>query len=465
MSERVQSTATSNSKLEQSTESRGISKAEFGDNLPDSYWVASATPQIPLVSLDVDAEVDVAIVGAGYTGLRCAIELAEKGISAAVVDVTEPGFGASGRSGGQVNPLPHIFPEEIRKQYGNHHGNLFLHAAVNAADELYGVIDKHGISCEMEQNGWLQGAHAPYRMKLLQERHDKWTREGAQIDVLSTSDVKTYTGSSSHYGGILMKRGGAVHPMSYTRGLAHAAIAAGAKVYSRTPAHRLEKKGDRWVVHCRNGSAKITANKVVIATNGYTDDLLSGLRQTVLPLISVQAVTEPLTDAQLANVLPKRTTFADTRRVIFYTRRVGENRLAFGTLARNDGEVQDSDRNRIHLGIRHVFPSLADVKWDYYWTGRVGHTPDFLPHFHEPEPGIIAGLGFNGRGVAMATVMGRILAERAAGADPASLPFPTTPLKGIPFHSVGRLGVIVTSRWYELLDSYDVMRNRMRGPT
>jgi len=438
----------------------GPAPGDPGSALPDSYWVASATPQIPLVRLEDDVEADVAIVGGGYAGLRCAIELAERGIDAALVDATEPGFGASGRSGGQVNPLPHIFPEKIREQYGNHHGELFLDTAVNAADELYGLVQRHGISCELEQNGWVQGAHAPHRMALLEERHANWTREGAEIDVLSRQEVRDLVGSDAHYGGIMMKRGGAVHPMSYTRGLAHVALAAGARIYSRTPATRLERHGERWTLHCGEGRS-ITANRVVLATNGYTDGLLAGLRRTVLPLVSVQAVTEPLSDAQLARVLPARTTFADTRRVIFYTRRVGGNRLAFGTLARSDGgPVQDADRRRIHLGIRQVFPELADVKWDYYWTGRVGHTPDFLPHFHEPEPGIVAGLGFNGRGVAMATVMGRVLAERAAGADPATLPFPTTDLKAIPFHGVGRLGVVLTSHWYEMLDAWDVFRNR-----
>lgn len=429
--------------------------------LPNSYWAATAGPQIELTRLCGSTEADVVVIGAGFTGLRAAIELAEKGVAVLVIDAEEPGWGGSGRSGGQVNPQPHILPDEIVHIYGAHHAERFFEAVRGCADELFSVIRKYQIDCESYQSGWVQAAHRPSKMPMLERRQSEWARRGIEVKTLTRQEVINQTGSPGYHGGILFPRGGAIHPLSYTRGLAHAVVKAGAKIFSKTSADSFEPDGLGWVVKCNDGKGQIRCDNVIIATNAYTGKRpVSKLRKTINPISTIQATSQPLTEDQLKIVMPSRTTIAGTRRALFYARRTGADRISMGALAHNFGEPRADDKKRIHVGQQQVFPQLEGLRWDYYWSGIVAHTPHHMPLFHEPAPGIYAGIGFNGRGVAMTTVMGRALAERVLGTSPDQLPFPPLPMRTIPLHEFGRIGLRVAIGYFELLDAIDNYENR-----
>lgn len=435
--------------------------AESERQLPKSYWAATAGPQVDIVQLHGMAEADVVVVGGGFAGLRAALELSLKGVSVIVIDTEEPGYGASGRSGGQVNPLPHILPGEVVKEYGRHHAEIFFALMPRLADEVFGVIRDHRIDCENYQHGWIQAAHKPSKMRLLETRQKEWSRHGIDVEMVSRQDVMQKVGAPGYHGGALFKRGGALHPLAFTRGLAHATVRAGGRIFSKTRAETLERVNGRWQVSCNGGAAIIRCENVVLATNAYTTSQpLPRLKRTILPVPTVQAASEPLSDAQLKTIMPGRTTLADTRRALFYTRRTGANRITLGASAHDFLDVTNVERHRIAVGLSQVFPQLAGLKWDYCWSGIVALTVEHLCHFHEPLPGVFAGLGFNGRGVAMATVMGRILAERVLGADPKSLPFPTMPLKVDPYGRFGHLGLRIATNYFESLDAVDNWRNR-----
>ncbi len=179
------------------------------------------------------------------------------------------------------------------------------------------------------------------------------------------------------------------------------------------------------------------------------------MKKTIVPLISVQAVTRPLTVAEYQRILPEGQTLSDTRRVIYYCRKDNRNRLLFGSLGISES-CNASDRSRLHKGLAKVFPELTPSDLEMYWGGRLAFTPDILPHQHEPAPGILAGLGYNGRGVAMGTVMGRILAERVCGKSGDDLPIPTTRFKAFPFHSFHKIGTYSAIKYYEMRDALDV---------
>ncbi len=429
--------------------------------LPNSYWAATAGPQIELVSLEGSTEADVAIIGGGFTGFRAAIELSERGVSVAVIDAEEPGWGASGRSGGQVNPLPHILPEAIIKVYGAEHAERFFEAIAGAADELFGVVRKHDIKCEHYQNGWIQAAHRPSILSTLSVRQKEWSRRGIEVETVTRQEIIDLIGSPGYHGGILFKRGGAIHPLSFTRGLAHAAVKSGVRVFSKTRAESLERGSNGWTVICNDGAGHIRCENVILATNGYTGDRpISKLKRTITPICTIQAASEPLSDSQLKIIMPNRTTLAGTRRALFYTRRTGKDRICLGALAHNFSEIRKDDKHRIDVGLNQVFPQLRGLKWEYYWNGIVAHTPHRMPLFHEPAPGVFAGIGFNGRGVAMSTVMGRVLAERVMGADPKNLPFPTLPIAAAPFHELGRFGLRIAIGYFEMMDAIDNYQNR-----
>ena len=212
----------------------------------------------------------------------------------------------------------------------------------------------------------------------------------------------------------------------------------------------LNLQGNKWVVSTPQG--RITADWVILATNGYTDSLYNGLSRSVLPLVSVQIATDPLEDKQISEILPDSHTISDTRRSIMYARR----EPVFGGHGRISSKNEIVGFETIVKDTIRIFPLLKGVNWRFRWGGRIAITEDRLPHFHEPKPGIIAGLGYNGRGVALSQVMGKCLAYRILDVPLKQLPYPCTALKGIPFSEMQMLGtgpVIGMMRLLERLES------------
>lgn len=405
---------------------------------PDSLWVATATPAPETSALEGDLTLDTAIVGAGFTGLRAALVLAEAGQRVAVLDACAVGWGASGRNGGQVNPLPPLNgPDDIARMFGAERLPLLAKTILGSADETFEVIARYGIDCGARQKGWLRTDHCDKAKRSSRAIAEAWNRHGANITFLDGEEVERATGTKAYKSATLIHSGGAVQPLSYARGLARAAMAAGAEIFSETPALSLTQEGKHWVIRTPEG--RVTAERVLLCTNGYTDKLWPGLAQTVVPLVSIQAATEPLSGAAFDSILPNGRTMADTRRTIIYGRHEADGRILFGGIGSvigRDGAAFDALRKAVEA----LYPSLRGVRWQYRWGGRLAVTKDHLPHLHEPAPGLLAGLGYNGRGVAMSTAMGRILAERILGQADADCPFPVSPIKPYPLRQLYQVG-------------------------
>ncbi len=418
-----------------------------------SLWKETAVKAPEYKSLVGDISADVTIVGAGFTGLRAALKLAQKGVDVVVLDSHEPGWGASGRNGGQVNPMAHSTPDEIIEDLGSVFGERMVDCYVNSANDLFSLVKKHKLQCDSGQHGWLRGAHCGSAEKTISALAKGWNAAGLDIDLVEGDQLHQLTGSKAYNLATLAKSGGYVQPLSYARELARVAMEKGTRIFSNSSVHNFEKKDGKWCV--KTATASVSSDWVLFCTNGYTDDTLKGLQQTISPLVSVQAATRPLTDQEYAKILPQGHTLADSRRVVYYTRKDDRNRLVFGSM----GLAQDcvgSDRKRLQKGLHELFPQLSAKDLEFYWGGKLAITTNHLPHLHEPAPGILAGLGYNGRGVAMATLMGRVLAERALGESSDNLAIPTTPYKSFKlkrFHALGLPGVI---KYYELRDRLDV---------
>ncbi len=420
----------------------------------NSLWFETASALEPGPVLDSDFDVDAVVIGAGFTGLRAALRLAEAGTRVVVIDAFDVGWGASGRSGGQVNPmLPFNTPDQIRKLVGPGFFESLTQVSLNSADELFELIKTYKIDCQPRQNGWLRVDHCDKARRVSRSNAEIWNRLGADMQAVEGDEVRRLSGSAIYRSGIVVPKGGSVQPLSLARGLARAARDAGAEIYSRSPVSALHRNGAKWLVE--TARAKVTTDWVILATNGYSDELFSGLAKSILPLVPIQIATAPLKPEQIAEILPHGHTISDTRRIIMYARRERDDRMVFGGHGHLDKNNQAAGFDWLVHDVTRIFPQLEGVDWRYRWGGKIALTEDRLPHFHEPKPGLIAGLGYNGRGVAMSHVMGKWLAERALGAQPESLPFPTTSIKAMSFRGIQMMGESSAIRWMRLLDKLE----------
>ena len=422
--------------------------------LPDSLWAATAVPGPNTPTLNEPVTCDVAIVGAGFAGLRTALELAKAGVSVCVVDAGDIGWGASGRNGGQVNPIGHETPATVAKRWNlpieDNQVQRYVRFTTEAANGLFDLVREHNIDCDAEQNGWIRAAHGEKALPAFKKMFDGWQATGTPMRMLDQTQLEQLSGTPAYNIGWVADHGGSVQPLSYARGLAGAALKAGAKIYTQNKVTSVEQVGSKWRLSCASGN--ITSDTVVLCTNGYTDQLFKGLRETVVPVVSIQGATKPLTQEQIDTILPQRHTFADTRRVIFYFRKTADNRLVFGSAGSNPNNPGAADKQRLITGLRTVYPQFPELDIDYLWGGRIAVTRDHLPHINELAPGVITGLGCNGRGVAMATAMGKQLASWVLERDAEKLGVPVTPLLPFPLHRFHRIGVRTTVWWSMMRD-------------
>ena len=424
----------------------------------DIHWHKTAGPGPECQPLQDHVEADVVIVGGGLTGTRTALGLAEAGLRVVLLEAQQISYGASGRSGGQCNPIWRATPDDLANRLGGPCADRLVEATLGCADALFADIERYGIRCDHEQNGWVQAAHSKTSARGLERLAKGWTDVGADITMHDRAETERLTGSQAYGFSLFHKRGGFVQPLSLTRGFAHTAIRFGAQLYDHSPATSMTREGKGWRVTTPQGSA--TAAKVVLATNAYTDALWPKLKQTVFPLVSISLATAPLTDNLQKSVLPNAVTLADTRRAIYYSRYDRDRRLIFGCVGSTEDAATLGGIGRLKRGLRTVFPQLEDTEIEATWAGRIAVTPEMMPHLHEPAPGVLAALGFSGRGIAMTSVMARTVVNKVLGAADDTLPFPVVPIKPIPFHSAIKAAIPLAAPAMTLRDQIDTLMDR-----
>lgn len=415
-----------------------------------SVWDETAAAAPPAPPLTANADCDALIVGAGITGLSTALHLVEAGLRVRVLEAREPGWGASGRNGGQVIPGIKYDPIDILARHGRVLGEPLLHMVGTAADTVFELIERHSIQCNAVRAGWIQPAHSRRALQAVLSRARQWQDLGAPVDILDRSELARRLGTDHFLGGWIDRRAGSIHPLNFTRGLLTAAQSAGAIIHGRSPVVSLERSGRFWLARTAQGSY-VRGEHALIATNGYTDKLWPGLRRTVIAGNSFIVATDPLpSDQGGASILPGGEVASDSRRLLLYFRRDAQGRFLLG----GRGQFPDphSERDWAHLerSARLLYPQLAGVPFTYRWAGRIALTRDFVPHVHEPSPNLRIVIGYNGRGVAMATQMGRYLARAIAKRD--TLPYPITPIRPIPFHGLKRCYIGLAVAYYGLCD-------------
>jgi glycine/D-amino acid oxidase-like deaminating enzyme len=414
-----------------------------------SLWRA-VTPLSPkFETLEGDVETDVAIIGAGFTGLSTALHLAQAGKSVTVLEAEDVGFGASGRNNGQVIPvLTRADPDYLTARFGAA-GERFVNLIGGSAAFLFDLVREHGLECEAEQSGWIQPAHSPGRFRAISEnRYRQWEKHGADVELLDKAELERRIGTNFFFGGFGNKTGGHINPLALSRELARAAAENGAVIYERSPALSYGQHGDGWQVTTPGGAVRSRA--LVAATNAYTGEmapkLAPKLARSVMPVTSWQLATVPLSDNVRRTVVPDRQAISDTHGDLHFFRYDARNRLITGGALAMPFNGHRRIRTRIAKRLQRIFPQYLEPEIEFSWTGYVGATRDHTPHFHRLGPNAWTWIGCNGRGVALSVALGGELAKAVQGVAEADLAFPLTGIEPLPLHSFLR----ATSRPFTL---------------
>ena len=407
---------------------------------PPSLWAAATPPGPDLPELTGTQQADVVVIGAGFTGLSTALHLREAGVDVAIVEAAEPGWGASGRNNGQVIPtLSRPDPDDIIARHGAV-GERFVGLLRDSASTLFDVARRYKIEAEQEQAGWVQPVHSPGRIKIAERRVRQWSKLGAPVELLSREQARDMTGSDAWHGGFWNKTGGHINPLALARGLAHTALGLGARIYARSPAVSFERRGDRWVVKTETG--EISGRALVVATNAYSGEfsksLVPQIANEVMPVLSWQMATQPLSDNVRKTIIPGRQALSDTHGELYFARYDARNRLVTGGAVIGPGNKPERLKARVTERLQRLWPQIGDVSFDYVWNGYVGMTTDFLPRIHKLGPNAYGWTGCNGRAVALTIALGEQLAKAVRGVPDHELALPFTEPVPIVGHAILR---------------------------
>lgn len=396
-------------------------------NDPRSHglWEESAPKPPATRPLEGEARTDVAVIGAGYTGLSAALHLAERGIAATVIEAAEIGFGGAGRNVGLVNAGMWVMPEALVSTLGPDYGNRLLDFLGAGPSCVWEMVRRHGIDCEANPVGTLHAGVGAKGFAELAERARQWQARGAPVELMGKAEAAAMLGTGHYEGALLDRRAGTIQPLAYARGLAHAAMRAGAVIHTSTPATALQQDGNGWRITTPGG--RLHAGRVVVATDAYTRLVMQGIARQQVTLPYFNMATRPLPPDVVQSILPGRQGVWDTKDVLLSFRYDARNRLVFGSVGalRNTGTA--IHRAWAKRALRRIYPQIGRVEFESEWFGNIGLTADNLPRFHRLEEGVFAFCGYNGRGIAPGTVFGRAMASFLAGEMRAEdLPLPLT---------------------------------------
>lgn len=421
-----------------------------GSDKTHGLWETTAPPAPETTALTGDVRTSVCIIGGGYTGNSAALHLAKKGVASVVLEAKEIGFGGAGRNVGLVNAGMWVMPDELPNVLGEVHGDRLLKLLGDAPSAVFDIVDQYRIECQLQKHGTLHCGVGQAGLEELQQREKQWQARGAPVRLLSPEETAEKVGSNAYTGALLDLRAGTIQPLAYVRGLANAALKEGATIYTGSPALEVTAEGAQWRVKTPQGS--VTADWVIMATDAYTQGPWEIIRREQVHLPYFNFATVPLPEDIRATILPGKEGVWDTKEVLSSFRMDIHGRLIFGSVGALKGVGEAIHRTWALRALHKIFPQIGNVAFEAEWYGQIGMTDDNLPRFHKFAPNVIGISGYNGRGIAPGTVMGRTLAELIAGEKGEDdLPLPvTTPteakmraLKEV-FYEVGAQAVHLT---------------------
>jgi gamma-glutamylputrescine oxidase len=420
-----------------------------------SLWAHTAEPATPLPSLSGEHQADVVIIGAGYTGLSAAHHIAKSGLQPIVLEANQPGWGASGRNGGVVTAKFRLSLRDIDAAHGRALARRMYEIAHESVEIVEELVSEFGITAaRLTRTGQVKAAHNRATLQAAINEAEWMKREigDEEVRILDAHQVRDETGSPAFVGGVLNPGSGGIHPLNYLRGLVEGLTRRGVAIFQETPVLRLRRENGKVVAETPSGVVR--ARQAIIATNSYSDltPATSHMQRTLIPFRSAIIATDVLPRNLAGHLMPTGRTYTETKRMMRWFRMV-DDRVVFGgrgAFGRQDSEAAFGALRKAMIGI---FPELAGVPLAFKWSGLVGMTLDSVPHIGRLNDQTLFSMGYNGAGVAMASLMGRYLAAFVRGERPDVGLLDASRLKVIPFYPLREPAVRMVAGWYQFLDA------------
>jgi glycine/D-amino acid oxidase-like deaminating enzyme len=421
---------------------------------PQTVFDLTGGAPLQLPPLTGDASADVAIVGGGLVGCSAALHLGELGQSAILIEANEIGWGSARRSAGQVSAsATKLDPTAVLKVYGPVHGPRLNEAGAKAPEFVVDLAARYGMEISIVRGGILRGAHSLAMADMLRRQAEFWQARGAPVEFLSRAEAAGVIGGNFYLGAQIDRRGIAINPLAWARGLARAALSLGAKLHEKTPMQGLTRTSDGWRIATAGGT--ITAGQVLLCTNAYTDDTWPGLRRTIIPVRGYQIWTRPLGGNARASILRGISAMNDTRRMLTGMRLHQDGRLQFSGGA-GFGPERPPDLEERLARVRQILPDVGPLEVEGWWSGWVTRGIADGWRLHLLSPGLYTAIACNGRGVAMGPIMGRELARAASGVPESELLVPLSRPRPIAWHPIHTIVGSIAMKRYAQLDRREI---------
>lgn len=419
------------------------------------YWHETAAMPADEQLHPLPERVDAAVIGGGYTGLSAARRLAQRGASVAVLEAETIGWGASSRNGGMVLTGLKLPMQTVLRRYGRELAKRLFQCSLDSIDTVEQIVRQERIACGFARTGHLLLANKARHFRALAEEVEFMAKEfDHRVRLAPPAELHAEIGSDAYHGGLVDEVSAGLNPAQYVVGLARAAERAGAELHARARLHRLERGKSRFRLETARGS--LCAEKVLIATNGYSGSVTPSLQRRIIPIGSYIIATEPLPDSLARELIPRRRMIFDFKHYLNYFRLSDDNRMIFGGRAAFFPESPATIRKSAEILRREMvqaYPQLGAVSVAYAWGGTLGFAFDLMTHVGEMD-GMYYSLGYAGHGVAMGTYLGQTVAEAmldgTIGEHPfAAFPFPAAPLglyRGRPWF------LPLAGLWHRILD-------------